>query len=108
MPTGGAGRRRLVSSIDGDGQDLRGRVLDHVDLLVDHPHGTKVTVSGSGLVGATPVKLGSVAATSFSVNAKGTEITLTAPAHSAGVVDVTVTPPAGTSPATNADLYTFD
>jgi hypothetical protein len=54
------------------------------------------------------VDFGSVAAVSFAVNAKGTQITVTAPGHSAGVVDVTVTTPAGTSPATNADLYTFN
>jgi hypothetical protein len=67
-----------------------------------------VTVKGSGFNGATVVDFGSVAATSYAVNAKGTQITLTAPAHSAGVVDVTVTTPGGTSQATNADLYTFD
>ena len=42
------------------------------------------------------------------MNARGTAITVTAPVHSAGVVDVTVTTPAGTSATSNADLYDFD
>ena len=70
--------------------------------------GTRVTIKGSGFNGATAVDFGSVAAVSFAVNAKGTQIRVSAPAHSAGVVDVTVTTPGGTSPTTNADLYTFN
>ena len=70
--------------------------------------GNKVTIKGNGLNGATTVEFGSVPATRFSVNAKGNQITVTAPAHSAGVVDITVTTPAGTSPTSNADLYTFN
>ena len=46
--------------------------------------------------------------TPAAVNSKGTAITVTAPAHSAGVVDITVVTPAGTSPTSNADLYTFN
>jgi hypothetical protein len=70
--------------------------------------GNKVKIKGSGFNGATTVDFGSVPATSFAVNAKGTQITVTAPAHSAGVVDITVITPAGTSSVTNADLYTFN
>ena len=70
--------------------------------------GNKVTIKGSGLNGASVVHFGSVAVTSFAVAAKGNKITVTAPAHGAGVVDITVTTPAGTSSTSNADLYTFD
>ncbi len=70
--------------------------------------GNKVSIKGSGFSGATSVDFGSVHVTSFAVNAKGNSITVTAPAHSAGVVDITVITPAGTSQTTNADLYTFN
>ena len=69
--------------------------------------GTKVTVTGSGLAGATSVKFGSVAAATFSVNAKGTKLKVTAPAHTAGTVDIVVTTGAGPTLATNADHFTY-
>jgi hypothetical protein len=68
--------------------------------------GTTVTIAGSGFTGATAVSFGSVAATSVTVVA-GTQITATAPAQSAGAVDVTVTTPDGTSPTSGADQYTY-
>jgi hypothetical protein len=67
--------------------------------------GTKVSITGSGLKGATSVLFGSTPAASFSVNAKGTKITAYSPAQSAGTVAVTVTTPGGTSPLTGADLF---
>ena len=69
--------------------------------------GTSVTVSGNGFLGATAVDFGSVPATSFSVYSSGTSITATAPAEQAGVVDVTVTTPGGTSSTSPADQYTY-
>ncbi len=65
-----------------------------------------VTITGTGFTGATAVTFGATAATGFTVNSS-TQITATAPAESAGTVDITVTTPGGTSPATNADRYTF-
>jgi hypothetical protein len=68
--------------------------------------GTKVTISGSGLSGATGVFFGGVAAKSFTVNANGT-ITAIAPAHSAGTVDVTVVTALGTSQIGSSDKFTY-
>jgi hypothetical protein len=70
--------------------------------------GNKVTIDGTGFQGATAVRFGSTSVTPAAVNSKGKTITVTAPAHSAGVVDITVVTPAGTSSTSNADLYTFN
>jgi alpha-tubulin suppressor-like RCC1 family protein len=67
--------------------------------------GTSVTITGSSLEGASAVKFGSTAASSFTVNS-ATSITATAPAGS-GTVDVTVTTPAGTSSKSAVDRYTY-
>ncbi|WNZ08660.1 IPT/TIG domain-containing protein [Streptomyces sp. 11x1] len=58
--------------------------------------GTAVTLTGSGLLAATAVQFGGVAATSFTVDSS-TQITAVAPAHAAGAAAVTVTTPGGTS-----------
>ena len=68
--------------------------------------GTTVTVSGSGFTGTTAVSFGGTPAASFSVNSP-TQITATSPAHSAGVVDILVTTPYGTSPAVPGDHFTY-
>jgi hypothetical protein len=68
--------------------------------------GTSVTITGTNLTGATGVAFGSTAATSFTVNS-ATQITATAPAGTAGTVDVTVTTPGGTSTTSTADQYTY-
>ncbi|MET9876718.1 IPT/TIG domain-containing protein [Actinacidiphila glaucinigra] len=57
--------------------------------------GTAVTLTGSGFTGATSVKFGATAATSYTVNS-ATQITAVAPAGT-GAVPVTVTTPGGTS-----------
>jgi alpha-tubulin suppressor-like RCC1 family protein len=67
--------------------------------------GTSVTITGINLTGATAVKFGTVAATSFVVNS-GMSITAVAPAGT-GTVDVTVTTPAGTSAPGIADHFTY-
>ncbi len=66
--------------------------------------GTPVTVFGTGFTGATSVNFGTsqVAATVLNANA----VTAVSPPGS-GVVDVTVTTPAGTSPPTPADQFTY-
>ncbi len=69
--------------------------------------GTRVTIDGTDLGGATSVKFGSMAATSFTVNAKGTEIKAVAPAHAAGSVNVVVTTPGGTSTVSAADDFDY-
>ncbi len=68
--------------------------------------GTTVTISGNVFTGATAVTFGTVEATSFTVNSD-TSITATAPAATAGTVDVTVTTPAGRSPTVAADHYLY-
>ena len=68
--------------------------------------GTTVTITGSNLTGATAVKFGSTAATSFTVNSDS-QISAVAPAGSAGTVDITVTTPVGTSVTSNADQFTY-
>ena len=57
--------------------------------------GTSVTITGTALPNASVVKFGTTNATSFTVNS-ATSITATAPAGSAGTVDITVTTPGGT------------
>ena len=68
---------------------------------------TTVTVSGSGFQGATAVDFGAVPASSFSVGPGGTTVSAVAPAEAAGVVDVTITTPTGTSLTSSADQYTY-
>ena len=67
--------------------------------------GTKVTISGAGLTGATGVRFGSVAA-AFTVNSD-TSITATAPASAAGTVDVTVSNAGGSSAVVAGDAFAF-
>ncbi|MFG2191694.1 IPT/TIG domain-containing protein [Streptomyces sp. NPDC048639] len=64
--------------------------------------GTVVTLTGTGFTGATSVKFGTTAASSFTV-ISATQITATAPAGT-GTVQVTVTTPSGTS---NGLPYTY-
>jgi hypothetical protein len=68
---------------------------------------TAVSISGNYLTGASAVRFGMTAATSFTVNSD-TSITARVPAAASGtVVDVTVTTPGGSSLVTNADHYTY-
>ena len=69
--------------------------------------GTPVTITGTKLTGATGVSFGTVAATTFTV-VSDTSVTVTAPAGTAGAVDVTVTTPGGPSATSSADLFTYD
>ena len=66
----------------------------------------KVVIAGTNFTGATAVKFGGTSAVSFIVNSDS-QITAVAPAGSAGVVDISVTTPAGTSAASSADNYTY-
>jgi len=68
--------------------------------------GTMVTITGTDLAGATAVTFGGTAATAFTVNS-ATSITATAPAGSAGAIDVTVTTSGGTSATGAADRFTY-
>ena len=66
-------------------------------------NGTSVTITGTNFLGATAVKFGGIAATSFTVDSD-TQITAIAPADS-GKVSVTVTTPSGI--ATAPVLFTY-
>ncbi len=66
--------------------------------------GTGVTLTGTGLTGATGITFGGVAATSVNV-VNSTTVTAVTPAQAAGTVDVAIATPAGS--ATLADGYTY-
>jgi alpha-tubulin suppressor-like RCC1 family protein len=68
--------------------------------------GTTVTITGTDLTGATEVKFGSTAASSFTVNSS-TSITAVTPAELAGGVDVTVINTWGTSAISKVDRFKF-
>jgi hypothetical protein len=67
--------------------------------------GTAVNITGTNLAGSS-VDFGSVAATSVIFDST-TELTAVSPAGSAGVVNVTVTTPGGTSATSSADQFTY-
>lgn len=68
--------------------------------------GTTVSISGTNFSGATAVKFGVNNATSVTVTS-ATLITCHSPAGSAGVVDVTVVTPGGTTPVGTQDHFTY-
>ena len=67
--------------------------------------GFTLTVNGTNLTGASAVTVGGDSCPILSNS--GTVITCTAPAHAAGLVDVSVTTPGGTSANTAADDFTY-
>ena len=67
--------------------------------------GTLVTISGSGFTGATSVNFG--ASSSAPTSVTDIQITVIAPVHQVGQVDVFVTTPSGTSPAATAARFTY-
>ena len=68
--------------------------------------GTAMTITGTGFVGVTGIKFGSVGVKSFTVGST-TSITVTSPANTAGLVDVTVTTPNGTSGTNGKDHFRY-
>ncbi|WP_353227163.1 putative Ig domain-containing protein [Pseudomonas qingdaonensis] len=66
--------------------------------------GTSVTLTGTGLTGASSVTFDGVSATGWTINSP-TQITATIPAGNAGVVNVSVTTAAGSASLTNAFTY---
>jgi hypothetical protein len=70
------------------------------------PGGTLVIISGSDFNGVTAVQFGSTPAAAFTVETP-TTIAATAPAGSAGTVDITLTNQVGTSGTSVADQYTY-
>src|SRR4029079_17334320 len=68
--------------------------------------GTSVVITGSGFTGATAVRFGTLAATSFTVDS-ASQITAVSPAQASGKKDVLVTTPNGTSAKVIGDLFTY-
>jgi hypothetical protein len=68
--------------------------------------GTSVVLAGTNFTGAFQIFFGTTAATNLTVNS-ATQITVTAPAQGAGVVDVTVVTPYGTSATSPSDQFTY-
>jgi PGF-pre-PGF domain-containing protein len=68
--------------------------------------GTIVTITGTGFTGATSVRFGSTAATSYTVN-NPTTISATSPVGTAGIFDITVTTAWGTSATSSSDQFTY-
>jgi hypothetical protein len=68
--------------------------------------GTRVTIRGTNLSGAIAVAFGTRAGRQLTV-VSDTELQVTSPAHTAGIVDVTVLTPIATSPASAAAKFTF-
>lgn len=68
--------------------------------------GTPVTITGVSLGGATAVLFGGVPAAGFTV-VSTTSVKATAPPEPAGVVDVQVVTPAGTTPIVPGDHFTY-
>jgi eukaryotic-like serine/threonine-protein kinase len=66
--------------------------------------GTVVTITGTGLAGATGVSFGGVAGRITADS--GTQVTVTSP-QGQGTVNITVTTPSGTSAVTAADRFTY-
>ena len=70
------------------------------------PGGTLVTITGTNFSGATAVDFGTTPATNVTV-VSATQITATSPAGTAGMVDMTVVTPGGTSATTSADEFIY-
>jgi hypothetical protein len=69
--------------------------------------GTTVTLTGTGFTGVTAVHFGATSAKSFTVNSAASITAVSPKVKGTGTVDVTVTTPAGTSPTSAADQFTF-
>jgi hypothetical protein len=69
--------------------------------------GTAVTIAGTDFTGVTAVRFGGVPASSFSVESENRLTAVSPPAPTPGVVDVSVTTIAGSSPANAADRFEY-
>ena len=69
--------------------------------------GNSVTINGTGFVSGAGVNFGATASATVTF-VSATQLKAVAPAHAAGIVDVTVTTPGGTSAIVAADHYTYD
>jgi hypothetical protein len=73
------------------------------------PAGTTITITGTGLDSVTSVLFGAgTPGAGLQYGATSGELTVVAPDHDAGTVDVRLGSPYGMSPTTPADEYTYD
>lgn len=126
LVTGGPGGSDTLTFVSTGPQNPCGPTLDDVSVVVPivvalptitklaptkgpAAGGTKVTITGANLTGATAVKFGSISATSFTVKTVKTitSITAVSPPEVAKTVDVTVTTPIGTSAISSLDHFKF-
>ncbi len=68
--------------------------------------GTTVTIGGNFVTGVSAVDLGG-ASIPFTADVADGTVSATVPAHAAGVVDITVTTPGGTSAISTSDEFTY-
>jgi hypothetical protein len=68
--------------------------------------GATVTITGTNFTGASTVFFDGSAATSYTVNSN-TQITAIAPAHAAGVVDISLSGPLGNTAVSASDHFTY-
>jgi hypothetical protein len=69
--------------------------------------GASVTITGSNFADASGVFFGTTPAPSFLVDPTYSRIIVTTPPHAAGIFDVTVVTPSGTSALSSADQFTY-
>ena len=69
--------------------------------------GTTVTITGANFTHASAVSFGATPASSYTI-VSSTQIAATSPGETAGLVDILVTTPVGTSSAVTADHFTFE
>jgi hypothetical protein len=69
--------------------------------------GDVVTITGTGFSGVSGVSFGPSAPAAYTVGS-ATQLSATSPGHNAGVVNITVTTPGGTSSTVAADQFTYD
>lgn len=69
--------------------------------------GIRVVIAGKNFIDTTAVKFGDTAAGGIKVNRHGTRITVFAPVHTSGTVDIHVTAIGGTSKVTDSDQFTY-
>ena len=70
--------------------------------------GIHVVITGSDFINTTAVSFGGTPAGGIKVNKHGTRITVFAPTHTAGTVDIRVTAVGGTSAVTASDRFTYE
>jgi hypothetical protein len=68
--------------------------------------GTTVTIGGNFVTGVSSVDFGGVPV-AFTADVTNGTVSASSPAHSSGVVAITVTTPGGASPQTSADQFTY-